>query len=83
MWSKSVEVLNPYEALIEAKQKERAQKYGCDGLCYTNTSMCPRAEICPETRRSEFGAMIAAALTIIVVPIAAVVAIIYWICSYL
>lgn len=83
MWSKSIEVLNPYEALVEAKQKERAQKYGYNGLCYTNTSMCHRAEICTETRQSEFWAMIAAALTIIVVPVAAVVAIIYWICNYL
>lgn len=83
MWSKSIEVLNPYEALSEAKQKERAEKYGCDGACYTKTSMCPGAEICPETRRAEFWATIAAALTIIVVPIAAVAAIIYWICSHI
>lgn len=85
MWSKSVEVLNPYEALSksEAAQQERSQKYDCDGVCYTDTSMCPRAEICPETRRAEFGATIVAALTMIVVPIAAAVAIVYLICSHL
>lgn len=77
MWSQSIEVLNPYEALVEAKQKERAEKYGCDGLCYTKTGMCPRAEVCPETRRSEFWATISAALTVfIAIPIAVVTAII-------
>lgn len=85
MWSKSIEVLNPYEALSksEAAQRERSQKYDCDGVCYTDTSMCPRAEICPETRRAEFCATIAAALTMIVVPIAAAAVIIYLICSNL
>lgn len=83
MWSVLVEALNPYEALSKSEdaQQERSQKYDCDGACYTDTSMCHRAEICPETRRAEFWAMIAAALRIIVVPIAA--AIIYWICHYI
>lgn len=85
MWSKFVEVLNPYEALKEYAQQERSKKYNCDGMCYTDTSMCPRAEVCPETRRSEFWATISAALIIfIAIPIAVVTAIIclMLICSH-
>lgn len=83
MWSKSLEVLNPYEAIKESAEQERSRKYGCDGVCYTSTSMCPRAEICPETRRTEFGASVAAAIVVFAVPAAVVAAIIYWICSCL
>ena len=81
MWSQSVEVLNPYEAIKESAEQERSRKYGCDGVCYSSTSMCPRAEICPETRRAEFGASVTAALVVFAVPVAVVAAIIYWICS--
>lgn len=83
MWSKSLEVLNPYEAIKESAEQERSRKYGCDGVCYTSTSMCPRVEICPETRRVEFGASVAAALAVFAIPVAVVAAIIYWICSCL
>lgn len=83
MWSQSLEVLNPYEAIKEFAEQERSRKYGCDGVCYTDTSMCPRAEICPETRRAEFGASVAAAFTVFAIPVAVVAAIIYWICSCL
>lgn len=38
------------------KQKERAEKYGCTGRCYWDTGMCPRVDICDETRTTEFAA---------------------------
>lgn len=79
MWSQSVEVLNPYEAIKESVEQERSRKYGCDGVCYTDTSMCPRAEVCPETRWAE----VTAAIVVFAVPVAVVAAIIYWICNCL
>lgn len=39
-------------------QKSRAEKYGCDGICYSSTYMCPRAEYCDETRVREFVATV-------------------------
>ena len=41
-------------------REERAKKHGCNGICYTSTSMCPLAETCPETRTKEGLATIAA-----------------------
>lgn len=41
-------------------QEEKSQKYGCDGVCYSNSSMCPRVDTCPETREKEFWASILA-----------------------
>lgn len=40
---------------MKSKSKEEKQRqYGCNGQCYTNESMCPRAETCPETSVVEF-----------------------------
>lgn len=48
-------------------KEERSKLYGCDGKCYWATGMCPRAEICEETRVREFVASLLAGLTIWVV----------------
>lgn len=34
--------------------ERRAEEHKCNGICYTDTAMCPRAEICPETGTKEF-----------------------------
>lgn len=36
------------------KIKRRAKEYNCDEMYYTSKSVCPRAEICPETCVKEF-----------------------------
>lgn len=38
----------------EEEINRRAKEHNCDGWCYTNTSMCPRVETCPETCEKEF-----------------------------
>lgn len=35
------------------EQEKRAQTYGCDGNCYSDTSICPRIDYCPATRKYE------------------------------
>lgn len=43
----------------------RKKKYNCDGRCYWNTGMCPRADYCEETRFREGMATLFAILIII------------------
>lgn len=51
------------------KDIERRKKlYGCDGICYSRTSICPNVDHCPETREKEFLATVVAAL----IPIAGI-----------
>ena len=47
----------------------RHKLYGCDGICYWATGMCPRVEICKETRVGERRATVLAIITIITTPI--------------
>lgn len=56
--------------------EERKKKYDCDGQCYTNNSMCPMVETCPETRDKEFWATVIAGLLYISSPIIVVVLIV-------
>ena len=49
----------------EEWREERARKHQCDGICYTSTYMCPRAELCDETRVGEFIATVIAAILVI------------------
>ena len=51
----------------EERREERARKHQCDGICYTSTYMCPRAEWCDETRVGEFIATVIAAILVILV----------------
>lgn len=50
-------------------ERDRIRQYDCDGICYTDNSMCPQAEICPETRKKEFAGTITAAGAVIILPI--------------
>ena len=66
---------------------ERAKKHGCDGICYTPTSMCPFAETCPETRTKEGWATIAAVicyiLMMLLIPILMIVIWVgFWVVAY-
>lgn len=62
------------------KQKERAEKYCCTGRCYWDTGMCPRVDICDETRTTEFAA---ALIGLISVPalIFIGIGVLYWIAT--
>lgn len=44
-------------------KEEKAKLHDCDGICYWETGMCPRADYCEETRTGEFIA------TVLAVPI--------------
>lgn len=41
-------------------EQERSKRHNCDGRCYWSTGMCPRVEICEETKKSERRALIVA-----------------------
>lgn len=58
------------------EEEKLSKKYGCDGRCYTPTSMCPRVETCPETRFREFLAVFVLVAGLALMPIAAVVGIV-------
>lgn len=61
-------------------REERAKKHGCDGICYTPTSMCPCAETCPETRTKEGLATIAAVICyILMILLIPVIMIVLWV----
>ena len=61
---------------MKDKVQERKEKYNCDGHCYTPYYMCPRTEICPETRGREFISTIAAVLTLLAIPMVEIATII-------
>lgn len=61
----------------EEKERERAEKYGCDGKCYFNTGMCGGVDTCPETRTAEGFATLLACLTIIAAPILIIAGIVF------
>lgn len=61
----------------EAKERERAEKYGCDGKCYFDTGMCGGVDTCPETRTVEWLATLFACLTIISTPILIIAGIVF------
>ena len=68
-------------------REERAKKHGCDGICYTSTSMCPAAETCPETRTKEGLATIAAVicyiLMMLLIPVLMIVLMVgFWVTAY-
>lgn len=68
-------------------REKRAKKHGCDGICYTHTSMCPLAETCPETRTKEGLATIAAIicyiLMLLLIPVFMIVLFIgFWMVAY-
>lgn len=64
------------------KVQERIEKYNCNGKCYSRYHMCPNAETCPETATKEFMGTMAAVLTILMIPVAAVVVIIIFIARW-
>ena len=70
---------------IMTKEQKRSEKYGCDGRCYTPYSMCLGAETCPETKGKEFIstfiAIIASILLESIIPIAAIIGVIWLIFS--
>ena len=64
-------------------EQERSEKYNCDGRCY-GTGMCYRAGTCPETKRGEFLATLAAIVIMLFIPVISFIAIILMIvrCLY-
>lgn len=62
----------------EEKRRQRAEKHGCDGRCYTSVYMCPAAETCPETQRGEFAATLGALAFLTAVPLAGLCLAIYF-----
>lgn len=57
-----------YNYRLKNRTKEeliKANKYNCDGLCYGNRFMCPRADYCNETRIKEGIATIIACIVYI------------------
>ncbi len=60
------------------KQMQLAKEYNCNGLCYGNKFMCPRAEICPHTGPKEGIATLLVILTFIIGPIIVLIAILWW-----
>ena len=55
------------------KKEQRADKYGCDGCCYSPYQMCLRVETCPETRLSEFISTVMATFAVFLLPIAGII----------
>lgn len=61
--------------------ERRKKMYGCDGLCYLNNEnhqFCGGIDTCEETRVQEGIATALAVLTILLTPIAVIVAIVVW-----
>lgn len=46
----------------EQKRRQRAEKHGCDGVCYGKDGMCGAIEWCDETRNGELMASVIAAM---------------------
>lgn len=65
----------------EEKRQRRAMLHGCDGVCYSGTSMCPAVDTCQETRKKEAWATLAAAATIVALPLLAAGALIWFLCA--
>lgn len=67
------------EAREKKKQKERAEKYNCDGKCYWSTGMCGGVEWCEATRKKELIASISGVLLMFGIPILALVGVVVFI----
>ena len=55
--------------LAKLTKEQKIATYGCDGKCYWDKGMCPRVEICPETRNKEFVATIVACISVLLLTI--------------
>lgn len=54
---------------MKKDREQRAKLHNCDGRCYWSTGMCPKVEVCEETRTKEFACTVIAALIVYLIPI--------------